>query len=61
MVDCTPKGEDCQGDDLHNLYLVYEDWLVYSLREDKSAAEADTLQTLRRLYERQFDYKGRLG
>jgi len=34
---------------------------IYRLREDKAAAEADTLQTLRRLYERQFDYKGRLA
>jgi DNA ligase-1 len=33
---------------------------IYRLREDKAAAEADTLQTLRCLYERQFDYKGRL-
>jgi hypothetical protein len=30
------------------------------VREDKSAAEADTIQTLRQLYERQFQYKGRL-
>jgi DNA ligase-1 len=34
---------------------------ISRLREDKAAAEADTLQTLRRLYERQFDYKGRLA
>ncbi len=33
---------------------------VYRLREDKSAAEADTIQTLRQLYEQQFEYKGRL-
>jgi DNA ligase-1 len=32
---------------------------IIRLREDKSAAEADTLQTLRQLYEQQFDYKGR--
>jgi DNA ligase-1 len=30
------------------------------LREDKVPAEADTLQTLHRLYEQQFEYKGRL-
>jgi DNA ligase-1 len=34
---------------------------IYRLRDDKTAAEADTLQTLRQLYERQFQYKGRLG
>ncbi len=34
---------------------------IFRLREDKPAAGADTLQTLRRLYEQQFDYKGRLG
>jgi DNA ligase-1 len=33
---------------------------IFRLREDKSAAEADTIQTLRQLYERQFQYKGRL-
>jgi DNA ligase-1 len=33
---------------------------IYRLRDDKPAAEADTLQTLRQLYERQFQYKGRL-
>jgi DNA ligase-1 len=33
---------------------------VFRLREDKTPAEADTLQTLRQLYERQFQYKGRL-
>lgn len=33
---------------------------IYRLREDKSAAEADTIQTLRQLYDRQFQYKGRL-
>jgi DNA ligase-1 len=32
---------------------------ISRLREDKSPAEADTLQTLRRLYEQQFQYKGR--
>jgi DNA ligase-1 len=31
------------------------------LREDKAPAEADTLQTLYQLYERQFEYKGRLA
>jgi DNA ligase-1 len=34
---------------------------IYRLREDKTAVEADTLQTLHQLYERQFQYKGRLG
>jgi DNA ligase-1 len=34
---------------------------IFRLREDKSAAEADTIQTLRQLYERQFQYKGRLA
>jgi DNA ligase-1 len=29
-------------------------------REDKTAAEADTIQTLRQLYDQQFQYKGRL-
>jgi len=29
-------------------------------REDKTPAEADTIQTLRQLYDRQFHYKGRL-
>jgi DNA ligase-1 len=33
---------------------------IARLRDDKSAAEADTLQTIRDLYERQFQYKGRL-
>jgi DNA ligase-1 len=33
---------------------------IYRLRDDKPAAEADTLQALRQLYERQFQYKGRL-
>jgi ATP-dependent DNA ligase len=32
---------------------------IAHLREDKSPAEADTLQTLRHLYEQQFQYKGR--
>jgi len=32
---------------------------IARVREDKSPAEADTIQTLRRLYERQFEYKGR--
>lgn len=34
---------------------------IVRLREDKSAAEADTLQTLRQLFEQQFEYKGRRG
>jgi DNA ligase-1 len=34
---------------------------IYRLRDDKPAAEADTLQTLRQLYEHQFQYKGRVG
>ncbi len=33
---------------------------ITRLRDDKTPAEADTLQTLRRLYERQFQFKGRL-
>jgi DNA ligase-1 len=31
---------------------------IARVREDKSPAEADTIQTLRWLYERQFEYKG---
>jgi DNA ligase-1 len=34
---------------------------IARLREDKTPAQADTLQTLRRLYDQQFQYKGRLG
>jgi len=33
---------------------------IFRIREDKSAVEADTIQTLRQLYERQFEYKGQL-
>jgi DNA ligase-1 len=33
---------------------------VSRLRDDKSAVDVDTLQSLRRLYEQQFEYKGRL-
>ena len=33
---------------------------VSRVREDKTPAEADTIQTLRHLYELQFQYKGRL-
>jgi DNA ligase-1 len=33
---------------------------ISRLREDKTPAEADTLQTLRQLYDQQFQYKGRL-
>lgn len=33
---------------------------ITRLREDKSPADADTLQTLRQLYDQQFQYKGRL-
>lgn len=33
---------------------------ISRVREDKPAAEADTIQTLRQLYEKQFRYKGRL-
>jgi DNA ligase-1 len=33
---------------------------ITRLRDDKNPAEADTLQTLRHLYEQQFEYKGRL-
>jgi len=34
---------------------------IYRVREDKTADEADTMQTLRQLYERQFQRKGRLN
>lgn len=34
---------------------------IHRLRQDKPATEADTIQTLRQLYERQFRYKGRLA
>jgi DNA ligase-1 len=34
---------------------------ISRLREDKTPAIADTIQTLRRLYEQQFQYKGRLA
>ena len=33
---------------------------IARLRDDKPPTEADTLQTLRQLYEQQFQYKGRL-
>jgi DNA ligase-1 len=33
---------------------------IARVRLDKNAAQADTLQTLRELYEKQFEYKGRL-
>jgi len=33
---------------------------ISRIRDDKSAAEADTLQTLQQLYEEQFRYKGQL-
>jgi DNA ligase-1 len=33
---------------------------IAHLRADKTAEEVDTIQELRRLYERQFDFKGRL-
>jgi DNA ligase-1 len=33
---------------------------IARVREDKSPAEADTIQALRQLYEKQFEYKGRL-
>lgn len=33
---------------------------IARLRDDKSPTEADTLQTLRKLYDQQFQYKGRL-
>jgi DNA ligase-1 len=32
---------------------------ISRLREDKGPAEADTLQTVRRLYDEQFQHKGR--
>lgn len=34
---------------------------VLRIREDKGPEEVDTLQTLRRLYQEQFEYKGRRG
>ncbi len=34
---------------------------IQRLREDKSPAEADTIQTVRQLYEQQFQYKARWG
>lgn len=34
---------------------------ISRLRDDKGPAEADSLQTLRQLYERQFQYKGRVS
>jgi DNA ligase-1 len=34
---------------------------IHRLREDKAAGDADTIQTLRYLYEQQFQHKGRLG
>ena len=33
---------------------------ITRLREDKYSSEADTMQTLRQLYDQQFQYKGRL-
>jgi DNA ligase-1 len=33
---------------------------IFRVREDKTPAEADTIQTLRQLYDQQFQYKGRL-
>ncbi len=34
---------------------------IHRLREDKVPATADTIQTVRQLYDRQFQYKGRLA
>jgi DNA ligase-1 len=34
---------------------------ISRIRDDKAAREADTIQTLRRLYDQQFQYKGRLA
>ena len=34
---------------------------ISRMRDDKAAAEADTIQTLRQLYDGQFKYKGRLA
>jgi DNA ligase 1 len=34
---------------------------IHRLREDKTIAEADTIQTLRHIYEQQFEHKGRLA
>jgi DNA ligase-1 len=33
---------------------------ISRIRDDKAAKQADTIQTLRRLYDQQFEYKGRL-
>jgi DNA ligase-1 len=33
---------------------------IFRIRDDKPPSEADTLQTLRQLYDQQFQYKGRL-
>ena len=33
---------------------------ITRVRDDKTPAEADTIQTLRRFYDRQFEYQGRL-
>ena len=33
---------------------------ISRVREDKTSSEADTIQDLRQLYDRQFQYKGRL-
>jgi DNA ligase-1 len=33
---------------------------IARLREDKAPSEADTIQTLQRLHDQQFQYKGRL-
>jgi DNA ligase-1 len=33
---------------------------IFRVRQDKTPAEADTIQTLRQLYDQQFQYKGRL-
>jgi DNA ligase-1 len=34
---------------------------ISRLREDKTPAQADTIQTLRQLYDQQFQYKGQLA
>ncbi len=40
--------------------LLVTDYADPRLREDKPPAEADSIQTVRRLFEQQFRYKGRL-
>jgi DNA ligase-1 len=50
---------EIQASSLYESGLALRFARIYRLREDKRAEDADTLQTLRQLYERQFLYKGR--